>query len=114
MAEIMVQHGRSQSFPNETCTDTHLLASCGKDSSRKFFWDSVGKKFRIGNACLIIENEDDSCRYAWMMLIWLEKKAEYGSHVVEFDEQTLILMIPHHFLTTYFRDALKVNGERNH
>ena len=34
------KHWRSHWFlSNEICTDTYLLASCGKDSLRKFYWD---------------------------------------------------------------------------
>ena len=29
---------------NETCTDTHLVVSCEKDSSKKFYWDLHWKK----------------------------------------------------------------------
>ena len=31
---------------NEICMDTHLLVSCGKDSSRTFSWNLDGKKCR--------------------------------------------------------------------
>ena len=31
------------------CTVTGLLDSCGKGNSRKFFWKTCEKKFRIGN-----------------------------------------------------------------
>ena len=34
-------------FSNETCTDIHLQASCGKDSLKKFCWDLNGKKYRV-------------------------------------------------------------------
>ena len=33
---------------NETCIDTHLLASCWKDRLRRFFWDLDEKKYRLG------------------------------------------------------------------
>ena len=32
-------------FSNEICTDTHSLDYCGKDSSRKFWWDLDGKQY---------------------------------------------------------------------
>ena len=35
-------------FSNEICKDIHLLASCGKDSSRKFFVDMDGKCTKLG------------------------------------------------------------------
>ena len=40
---------------NETCMDTHLLATWEKHDSRKFCWNLDGKKYRIGNVCLFIE-----------------------------------------------------------
>ena len=33
--------------------DTHLQASCEKDNLRRFYWNSVGKKYRIGQ-CLFV------------------------------------------------------------
>ena len=47
---------------NEICTDTHLQASCWKDSSTKLCWDLDGKKCRIGNVFLFIGNKDCSSR----------------------------------------------------
>ena len=49
---------------NENCTDTHLLPSCGKDSSRMFHWYVDRKKYRIGNVFFVhrkqgSENVDD-------------------------------------------------------
>ena len=41
---------------SEICTVTHLLTSCWKDSSRKFYWHL--KKCRIGNVFLFIGNKD--------------------------------------------------------
>ena len=63
-----------------------VLASRGEDNLRRFYLDLDGKEVRIGNACLFIGNKDCSGRYAWMPSIWLEKEAEYGSHVEETDE----------------------------
>ena len=37
---------------NEICTVTHLLASCGKDNSRKSYWNTVGKKCQTGECFL--------------------------------------------------------------
>ena len=41
---------------NEICTDTHLQASCGKDRSKKFYWDLDGKTYRIGK-CLCVHRK---------------------------------------------------------
>ena len=40
----------------KSCMVTHLLDCCGKDSSRKFYWDLDWKKYRVGNACSFTEN----------------------------------------------------------
>ena len=42
---------------NEICTDIHLQASCGRDRSKKFYWDLDGKKYRTGFVCLFIEKQ---------------------------------------------------------
>ena len=73
VSEIMVKHGRLWFFSNEICTETHLQASCGKDSSKKFHWDLDGEEYRIGNVCLFIGNSDYSCRYTWLTSNWLEE-----------------------------------------
>ena len=74
MAEIMVKHRLVQWFLlNEICTDTNLLVSCGRDSSKKFHWNLDGRKCRIGNVFLFIENKDYSYRYMWMTSKWLER-----------------------------------------
>ena len=38
---------------SEICTVTHLQASCGKDSSRKFCWSLDGIKYRTENVFLV-------------------------------------------------------------
>ena len=35
-------------FLNEICTDTHMLAACGRDGSRKFYWTWMGKSPELG------------------------------------------------------------------
>ena len=40
------------------------------------------------------------------------KKAEYGFHVEEIDENCGTLTNPHHFLTMYTWDVLNVNANR--
>ena len=44
---------------------THFLAYCGKDSSRKFYWNLDGK-FPTENALVLIENKVYSYLYMWM------------------------------------------------
>ena len=53
--KIMVKLLQTQwCFSNEIYTDIHLQASCGKDSSKKFYLDLAGKKCRIENASVLI------------------------------------------------------------
>ena len=49
-------------FLNEICMDTHLLVSCGKDSSKEFYWNWNWRKYRTGNAYLFTQNKDYSYR----------------------------------------------------
>ena len=51
---------------NDICPVTHSQTLCGKDTSRKFCWSLDGKKYRIGNVFLFIENSVYSFRYTWM------------------------------------------------
>ena len=51
---------------NETYTDTNLLASCGKDNLRRFYWDLDGKKIPHWE-CLCIGNKDCAYRYTRMI-----------------------------------------------
>ena len=81
------QAWKTQSFLlSEICTDTHSLDYCGKDSSRKFCWNLDGRKYRIGNVYLVIENKDYSYWYPWMILKWL-KRSRIWLHVGENDEE---------------------------
>ena len=53
MAEIVVKHflkkKRHGGSSRAKFVWTHLQASCGKDSSKKFYCDLDGEKYRIGN-----------------------------------------------------------------
>ena len=61
---------------------------------KKLYWKLDGKKYRIGNVFLFIENKDHSYRYTTSK--WLERREEHR----------------HHFLTTCTSDALSVNANR--
>ena len=70
---------------NEICADTHLLVSCGKDSSKKFHWKLAGKRvpnweslFVHRKQGLFLSENVDDIRNG-------RKEAEYGSHVEETD-----------------------------
>ena len=65
--------------------DIHLQASCGRDSSKKFYWDLDGKSTELRMSVCSSKTR--------IILVGIRgwhqndmKKAEYGSHVEEFDE----------------------------
>ena len=86
MTKKKEKHWRSHWFlSNEMCTDTYLLASCGKDRLRKFFWNLDGKKCRIENVCFPSKTKTVLMGVReWYENGW--RKARYGSHVEEIDE----------------------------
>ena len=56
-----------------TSRKTRVRAStCGTLAGRKFYGNLDGKRCRIGNVFLFIENTDHSYRYTWMMSKWLD------------------------------------------
>ena len=61
------------SFLSEVCTVILWQDCCGKGNSRKFFWNTVGKEFQIGNAYLWTEKKDYSC-----LCMWTKKKKLTG------------------------------------
>ena len=93
--------------------DTPRWQDCyGKDNSRKSHWNLEGKKYRIGNVRLFIENEDYSKRYTWVTLKMTGKKQNMAPTWKKIDEKTLILTNELHFLIAYMWDALNVNANR--
>ena len=44
-------------LPRHKCLKKHLLVSCGKDSSKLFYWNLDGTKYRIGHVFLFTENK---------------------------------------------------------
>ena len=66
-------------FLNEICTNTHLLVSCRKDSSKKFYWNLDGKSTDRKQGLFLSVHVDD--------IKMAGKKHEYGSHVEEIDEK---------------------------
>ena len=63
-------HGQTvwkiQWFPLERNLYGHPLAGLlWEGSSRKFYWNTVGKKFQTGNACLLTEQKDYYCLCLW-------------------------------------------------
>ena len=96
-------------FLRETCTDTYLRDSCGKDSSKKFCWTRRRKSTELGMN-FFTGNTDDSERYTWLTSRWMERSRRL--HPCGRNRRTLILMNRHQFLTTHTWDALNVNANR--
>ena len=70
-----------------------------------------GSKYRIGNVCLFIENNDYSYRFMWMILKWLEESRIWllcGTN----GWNSLIWENQHRFLTMKIWDVLHVNASR--
>ena len=69
----MVQYGRPQLFLlSDICTVTLWQDFQGKKgNSRKFYWNTVGKKFQIGNAYMWAVKKDYSRLCMWTIKIWL-------------------------------------------
>ena len=63
-------------FLIELCTVTLEQDYYGKDNSRKFHQNTVGKKFQIGNVCSLTEKEDHSCLCMWTLYIKLAGKKQ--------------------------------------
>ena len=98
-------------FLNGICTDTHLRYFFWKDSSRKFCWSLVGKKYRIGNVYLFIENKGYSYVYTWMTAKWLERNRIWLP--CERNWWTTWILITH-FISwpRFFWDGFNVNANR--
>ena len=77
----MVLYGRSSRSSWAKSVRSSFQQDCyGKGNSRKSYWNTVGKKFRIGNACLLTEKKDYSCVCTSTISNWL-KETEYQSDV---------------------------------
>ena len=60
-------------FLNEICTVILSQDCYGKGNSKKFFWNTVGKKFQIGNVCSLTEKQGYSCLCTWTKSKWRER-----------------------------------------
>ena len=90
----------------------HPLAGlCGKDSSTKFFWNTVVRKFQIGTVCLFFEHKDCSYHETWMTSTWLER-SRIWLPCERIRWQTLILTNQLHFMTVNIWDVVNVNANR--
>ena len=77
MAKIIVQYGRpSRSFQSGICTVIVWQDFHGKGNLRKFYWNTIGKKFQIGSACSLTKKKDYSylCMWTTYFIGWKETK----------------------------------------
>ena len=85
MAQIMVQRGRpSHSSWTKSVRSSTGRPFYGEGNSRKFYWNTVGKKFQIGNAHLQTEKKYYSCLCMWTTQNWLERNktlTQCGKHL---------------------------------
>ena len=98
--------------PLERNLYVHPLAGLlWKDNSEKLCENLDGRKYRIGNVCLFIENKCYSCQKMWMTSKRLERSRIWlpcGKR----RRKMWIVTNPHHFLTMYALDVLSVNVNR--
>ena len=113
MAQIVVKHRRpSGSSDTKPALSPTLLSSCGKGILRRFYWDFVWEKYRIGNVfhrnqrLFLSENVD--------VVKMVARTADYDSHVEEIDEtgRSWLENHHHHFLTLSIWHVLHVNVNR--
>ena len=98
---------------NEICTDTHLLASCGGYSSRKFSSNLDGKK--VPNCeCLFVHRTLGLFLSGYVDdIIMTGKTQNFESFEEEIDEAGRSWTTNQlHFLTTKIWDALNANASR--
>ena len=108
-----LNHGpawKTQSFLLSEICMVILWQDCnGKGNSRKFYWNKVGKKFQIGNACLIVNREKD-----FLVCLcgghknWLGRNKTL-SQCGEYSCKNSIWANRHHSLTMFIWVALKEN-----
>ena len=72
---------------SDICTDTHLRASCGKGSSREFYWDLDGKNTELGMSSSLHRKQGLFLSVFVDDFQTVGKEAENGSHGEEIDEK---------------------------
>ena len=79
-----LNHGpvwKIQSFLlSEICTVIFQQDCYGKHNLRKFFWNTNGKKFQIGNVYSSTEKRDYSCLCMWTTYNWLARSRTLVQH----------------------------------
>ena len=72
-----LNHGpvwKTQSFLlSEICTVILWQDCCGKGNLKKFYWSTIGRKFKIGNTFSHSVKKDHSCPLMWMTSNWSER-----------------------------------------
>ena len=93
-AKSWSKHWRMQ-WLNKICTDIHLLASCWKDSSRKFHWDLDGQKStELGMLVRSSETRIVLVGFLWMTSENAGRTQNMALRVEEIDENLRILGEP--------------------
>ena len=81
---------------------------CGKGNLRKSYWDTVGRRFPIGNAYSYTVKKDYSYLCVWMTFNWLERN-KTSIRCGKYSTKKLIWENQQHSLTMYTWDVLKDN-----
>ena len=106
-AQIHCPVWTSQSFVSkEICTVTLWQDFCGKGNLRKFYWNTVGKKFQIENAFSYTEQEDYSYQCMWTISNCQARRNTWN-RLGKFSWKAWSWQNQHHFLTLYIGVALK-------
>ena len=101
MVIIMVQKRRpSCSYWSEICTVTFWEDDYGKGNLRKFYWNTDGEKFRIGNVWSLTEKKGYSYQCVWTISNWLARN-KTSILLARFSWKTSIWENLHHFLTMF-------------
>ena len=78
----------------------------GKGKLRKFYWNTLGKKFQTGTVICQSRQEDYSYPCMWTISNWHPRQKTWN-RLGEFSWKTLTWENQHHFLTMYIWIALK-------
>ena len=93
---------------SEICTVILWQDSCVNGNSRKFYQNTVGKRFQIVNVYSLTEKKNYSYLCMWTISNWLERDRTL-TQCGKYSWKTLIWENRHHSLTVFIWDALKEN-----
>ena len=93
-------------FLNGICTVILWQDYDGSGNLRKLYWNTVGKKFQLGNVYSLTEKKDCSYQCMWTISNWLERSR---TNMEKHKWKTLIWENQHHSSTMFIQVALKEN-----